>query len=445
MEQPRTGKEKNLALFFLAPALILRLSVLLIAWSHPERTLTNDSPSYIEPAQYLLRDAVYTHPSALRTPVYPLFLAVIYGLFGENQFYVVLAQVLLGLLTLYLTYKLSNELFPAQKNLAGILFLAWGSESILSPFYVMTETLFTFLLVCTLLAVLAYFRSSKYSWLVVCGALSGLAILCRPIAVYFPGMILLLLMWEHRQKPAGWLKAGAIYISVALFIVVPWVVRNDRVVGTPVVSTITGDSLLFYSANALVAHQQGVGFFDAQKAMYSALDQALSDADLPNTERNRYNMEMSMARQIILQAPVTYLYVHVRDSLKVFLPGAASLRDALGQADRGVDLWDLLQTQGLSPALTEYFRQTHGLQLLLTPFVLLLFVTCLGGLLGAIVLLKRRSLFALMVLFLPVVYLVIFSGPGAYSRFRIPLMPFLSVLAGIGLGYIEEKYREKFK
>ena len=426
-------------------AFIFRISLLFIAYHYPERTLTNDSLSYIEPAKYLLRNGAYTHPSALRTPVYPLFLAIIYGLFGESQFYVVLVQVIIGLLTIYMTYKLSCEIFPTSKNITGILLLSFGLESILSPFFVMTETLFTFLLVCVLLCFLIYRRSTKYVWLVACGVFTGLSILCRPIALYFPVIIFSLLILEYRYSYKQWLKAGVTYVFVVALCVIPWVGRNYRVAGVPVVSTITGGSLLFYSANALVAHQQQIDFFDAQEEMHLAFERAMEDANLPNTERNSYYMKVSMARQIIRKEPIIYLYIHMRDSLKVFLPGTASLWNMLGQPSRGPDLWELLKAHGLVPALREYFKQTDGIQLLLFPFVTLLFVTCLGGFIGALVLFVNNRWFELMVLSLTIAYLVILSGPASYSRFRIPLMPFLSILAGTGLIFINEKIGRKNK
>lgn len=437
--------KKRLVLIFIILVLIARLSILIIAYFHSERTLTNDSISYIEPAHYLLHDRVYTYPSALRTPVYPMFLALVYRIFGEDQFYVVVIQVILGLLTIYLTYKLNLELFPDQQNLTGIMLLTFGLESILSPFYVMTETLFTCLLVGVALAFLAYHRTMDYWWLIACGVLTGLTILCRPIALYIPGIILFLLIWQYHHNMKQVVISGAVYMFMISACVVPWIIRNDRVVGVPVVSTITGDSLLFYSANALVAYQHQIGFFDAQKEMYIALDQALSDANLPNNELNRYHMEVFMARGILRQAPVTYFYIHIRDSLKVFLPGTTSLREILGQTDQGIDLWDILQTQGIIPAFREYFQRTYGLQLLLIPFVIILYMTCLGGSVGVFVLMKNRSWFELAILFLPVIYLTILSGPGAYSRFRIPFMPFLSILAGIGIEFVLDKCGKKNK
>ena len=427
-------------LFFLIFVILLRISVLFFAYYYPERTLTNDSPSYLEPARFLLRDHSYTYPSALRTPIYPLFLAGIYSFLGEYPLYVVLAQVVLGLLTIFLTYKISKELFPEKNVLFGVFLLGFGLESILSPFYLMTETLFTFFLVLMILSFLQYKRSSKIYWMLACAGFSALAILCRPIALYFPVLIVFFFIWEHRSKIFQGIKISLVYLLVTIMLVTPWVVRNYYALGLPVVSTITGDSLLFYSANALLAQQKGIPFFASQEQLFEEFEQRVKQEGVPRTEKDLYNLKISMGKQILTQSPVLYLWVHIRDSFKVFLPGTASLNEMLGLPSNSIAFWDTLRTKNLFSALRSYFDQTYGVQLLLLPFIALLFATIWGAIVGSFVLIKDKSWFALSFLLLPILYLVFLSGPGAYSRFRVPIMPFLSILAGIGLMQIKTSW-----
>ena len=105
----------------------------------------------------------------------------------------------------------------------------------------------------------------------------------------------------------------------------------------------------------------------------------------------------------------------------------------IGVTNRDIDLWDSLQTQGIVKALEQYFQQTHGIQLLLLPFMVLLIITILGSLVGVIFLAKSKQWFELFILLLPVLYLISLSGPSSYSRFRVPLMPFIAILSGVGM------------
>lgn len=438
------SKNKSL-LFLLIIIIFLRISVLFFAYAHPERTFTNDSYSYIEPAQFLLRDHAYTHPSTLRTPAYPLFLAGIFALFGERPFFVVLAQVLIGLATIFITYKMSSDLFPGQNGLQGILLLGLGLESILSPFYLMTETLFSFFLVLIAFSLLRYKHSLKIDWALACAVFSALAILCRPIALYLPVLILFFFIWENRQKCSVAIRIGAVYLLITAISVIPWVVRNYHVVGLPIVSSITGDSLLFYSANALRAHEKGITFFESQKQIFEEFEQRATQEGIPYTEKDRYNLKISMGKKIIAHAPVTYLWVHVRDSLKVFLPGTASLNEMMGLPTQSIQFWDVLRTQSPLSALASYFEQSNFAQIILLPFILLLIMTIFGAAVGTLILFKGKNWFALLLLLIPLIYLILLSGPGSYSRFRVPLMPFLSILAGIGLPYMKNLIWRKTK
>lgn len=445
MKQILFENKNKFVLFLLVIVILLRISVLFFAYFHPERTFTNDSFSYIEPAQFLLRDYAYTHPSALRTPVYPFFLAGIFALFGEQPFYVVLAQVLIGLATIFITYKIGAELFSEKNALQGILLLGLGLESILSPFYLMTETLFTFFLVLMAFSLLQYKRSLKTGWVLACAVFSALAILCRPIALYLPVLILFFFIWENRPKWLIVVRTGMAYLLVTAMLAIPWIVRNYYVVGLPVVSSITGDSLLFYSANALQAHEKGITFFESREQLFEEFEQRAMQEGIPYTEKDRYNLKISMGKEIIARAPLTYLWVHVRDSLKVFLPGTASLNEMMGFPHQSIQFWDILRTKSPLSAVVSYFEQNGFVQIILLPFILLLIITIFGATAGVLSLLKEKNWFALLLLLIPLLYFIFLSGPGSYSRFRVPFMPFLSILAGIGLFYAKNLIWRKTK
>jgi hypothetical protein len=62
-------------------------------------------------------------------------------------------------------------------------------------------------------------------------------------------------------------------------------------------------------------------------------------------------------------------------------------------------------------------------------------MSILGGL-GVLVWIKERSWYELSIISVPVAYLLIMgSGHEAYSRFRLPLMPLMSILASVGAIY----------
>ena len=91
----------------------------LVTWDH---SLAGDEPEYHMQAAFLAdgkwfwSDTPYgiPHPSAWKTPGYPLFVGILYAIGGKNPDAVMLLQVLvLGPLTITLTWLLGRRLFGA--------------------------------------------------------------------------------------------------------------------------------------------------------------------------------------------------------------------------------------------------------------------------------------------------------------------------------------------
>ena len=198
-------EQKNIKLFLIIflIAIIFRIPWVIVVSQFPDRSMTNDSPGYTEPANYLVRYQAYTHPDIERTPTYPLFLALSYWLFGKNQLAVVIFQVVLSLLTIWLTYYLGSLVFDKKTALIGSLLIAISLETIIQPVFILTETLFAFLLILVNITFLLFARQGKIIWLIASGVLMGLTILCRPVALYYLIVLLFLLLLISR---ANWKK-----------------------------------------------------------------------------------------------------------------------------------------------------------------------------------------------------------------------------------------------
>jgi hypothetical protein len=63
-------------------------------------------------------------------------------------------------------------------------------------------------------------------------------------------------------------------------------------------------------------------------------------------------------------------------------------------------------------------------------------MTYLGAVIGCLVLAGRKSVYALALLLLPLIYLLILPGAASNPRFRIPVMPYLCLLAGVGIVFL---------
>ncbi|MFO0809727.1 MAG: glycosyltransferase family 39 protein [Gemmataceae bacterium] len=337
-----------------------------------------------------------------RTPVYPLFVAVCYRLVGHNPAVPVVVQAVLAAMTVALVYRACRLLSCDSAPLAATL-VAFDPLSIRYATHLLSETLFTLLFTGSLTVWLAYLRSPRTVWAAAAAALTGLAILCRPIAVLWPFVLtalpMVVAMHVRSWRPLVHLVALG---GIVLGIVAPWVARNWAITGRPVLATVQGINLYYHRAAPVIAAEQGISLDDARERLRERLETAVARDRLDSHQADAL-ME-TWGREIVRAAPGTYLLVHAEGVARMFAP----------QDDPPARI-------GLSS--TVQFVAESAVLLFLFP----------AALVGLAVGLRRPEWPGVLLLGLAVVYFAALSGPEAYARFRVPLMPILAILASVGL------------
>jgi 4-amino-4-deoxy-L-arabinose transferase-like glycosyltransferase len=421
-------------LFVLLLALVLRSLVLVMAFKYPDRTLSGDSLSYIHPANSLLEGQGYTFPGVLRTPVYPMFLALFFALFGEHPAGIVAVQVIVSTLNVALTYLTGSLILPKRVSLIGAFLLAISLESIIEPFFILTDTLFTFLFLGTAYTFLRYRSTRRNPWLISSAILMGLSILCRPIAIYYPVAVVILLCLVYRGE---WLRVALkslMYLAVVFAVLLAWFVRSEILDGAPILSTIANYNLLFDNAASLDASLHGGTLEQYQSSYHVMAQNKLTELRLPPTEANLDKVYQTLAVEKIMSHPLKYLVVHLKDDVKNLLPGWASTREMLTPSSQGgIEGVNILRLSGLSGVFQAYFGGQLWFFFLLLPFMILLGLVYLLDILGVFSLARQREGFMLAVLIFPIAYLLLIPGAPSNSRFRLPAMPEICLMAGIGL------------
>lgn len=200
-----------------------------------------DTPDYDEIAHNVLAgegfvagNNWYGHElRAWRAPLYPLFLAAIYATIGDSHTVVRSLQSLLGAMTVVFVYLMLQRLQPKAALPAG-WFIALYEPLVISVNEVMSEVLFTTLLVAGVAAAIEARHRPGWCWPALAGGLIGLAALTRPVGLLVVPAILAVAAWEDLRGPGQWrrwsLFAG--WVSVGLVAaMLPWTVRNAMVYG----------------------------------------------------------------------------------------------------------------------------------------------------------------------------------------------------------------------
>jgi 4-amino-4-deoxy-L-arabinose transferase-like glycosyltransferase len=169
------------------------------------------------------------------------WLLAIYGLFGPSLLAAQLANASLGGLLTWLTYDVGRRVVPdPAARLAAVLTAVFPSLVLYA-----TTLGYDALLGCAILAAACLFlrrgaaRSHAWWYVGLVGALLGLAAFIKPIGLLLPGVFGV--SYWRRGTPVVRSVRNTLILTAALFaVVLPWSIRNDRVLGEFVLVTTSG-------------------------------------------------------------------------------------------------------------------------------------------------------------------------------------------------------------
>jgi 4-amino-4-deoxy-L-arabinose transferase-like glycosyltransferase len=190
----------------------------------------------------------YGHPTAFWPPGYPLFLSILYKAAGPSVIVAQLSSVLLWTITAVLAYQLGSRLGGRRVGLIAGLLVALYPDFIFYSSLLASENLFVALLSgAVLLLILAEEHSGRKAGLLVgaAGLLMGAGALTRAsamvVSILFVPLLLLVPAKEKGLKQR--ILRCAILLGCVALVVLPWLIRNQIVMGRPVFATEGGITL----------------------------------------------------------------------------------------------------------------------------------------------------------------------------------------------------------
>jgi len=221
---------------------------------HPFRA---DARDYVSYAYHLHHHGVYSrqplfltapslHPDALRVPGYPLFLVAFIDSTPDLRFIerVSIAQALLGVLAVVLTFFLARQLVGPALALAPTMLIAVSPHHISFATLLLSESLFTFLLLLGVGSVVLAILHPRHmlSMGIAAGVLFGCCALVRPTIQYVWVIALFApLVLPRRGTVVKW---AAMFIMGFALAFGPWIIRNYISVGVAGDPTLTISTIL---------------------------------------------------------------------------------------------------------------------------------------------------------------------------------------------------------
>jgi 4-amino-4-deoxy-L-arabinose transferase-like glycosyltransferase len=175
------------------------------------------------------------HPTLIRLPGYPAFLATCFLLFGREHYHaVLLVQIFVDVITCFLIADLARRTVSIRAARIAFLLAAlcpFTANYTVAP---LAETLSIFFVALALDAAAAGligFEQERAAWQAWawCGVAVACGILLRPdggILLIAFGLYLAWKMWRSPAERSRLFWAGALVLTISLAPLVPWTVRN---------------------------------------------------------------------------------------------------------------------------------------------------------------------------------------------------------------------------
>ncbi|HEU5134573.1 MAG TPA: glycosyltransferase family 39 protein [Steroidobacteraceae bacterium] len=337
-------------------------------------------------------------------PLTALFVAAIQSVFGESLLPVKLAQVLLDGFTVLMVFGIGRLLVPYRAALLGALVVAVYPFGAMTTIYIGTESLFSFFLAAFLLVTLRSLRSESVMGFLGAGVLLGLACMVRGSAQYFPIFFIPLLAWltwRRRGAAAKFFSQSAVFVIGFAIVVGPWAYRNVTVLGAFIPTSIPGLPLVNGSSEdfwviedrrrnfpAYSQHLKEIGVVSSGKPTWVVKDRFYREAAI-----EKYRLRWQ-------QDPWSYPWFLVRKFAR---------------------MWYATET-----------GNNHGLILATN----LPIYGC--ALVGLWLLLRIRSDATFVVVGMLAYFIAIHAAVYSLFRFIVPVMPYIILMASLGLLHMVE-------
>lgn len=259
-----------IAIFFLSFLMrFVAITNLPVVFQEPKR----DAFEYDRLAISLLTKGSYVDtegfPTARRAPLYPLFLAGVYSIFGHSYFWARVIQTILYSFLCIIVFLIGEKLFNKKVALLSSLICVFYPNFIFFSYYggpgfLLSENLFIFLFSLSVLYFVKLYRRPTIFNAALAGSFLGLANLTRAVTSLFIFFILPWFLVCFALKIKEKFKLWFIIIFSFLTIISPWAFRNYLVFHKIVFTTQAG-GLFLTGNNPLAKGGAGRGIFTIEE------------------------------------------------------------------------------------------------------------------------------------------------------------------------------------
>jgi len=431
---------KNPMGILLIAGLVFRILLYIIYQpaNHLDEVKSADALQYHISAKQLVNQGKFLVPDSevdvFRTPGYPIFIYCIYKIWGIKPYIVLFMQIFINLASVYVLYSIVRILFNNKVGIISALLFNFEPDHLYYTFSLLTETPFVFIILSASLSLVYYLKRDKLVYLIVTSLLTGIATLIRPIAVYFPLILVLIIgFYQIHYKKSGFsktIKRIVTLIFTYVLTISPWLIRNFSLYGYPGLTSLSGQRLLYYDVAYTIKRTEKRSI-DKIRGELDSLVTSRSD----QTRLGNPFYKSKVKKEVALD----YLKQHKFDYFKTQLLGMINIYSSM---EYKAIVQRFLRKQVI-PINIEYksydkFSVDLGRFKSLPPYLIIVgffytillifyYATALGGL---ILLIKDKEYFLTFSIMGVILYFTILTGVVGVARFRLPISPFYIIFSG---------------
>jgi len=423
---------KNGVILFLI-SLLVRITYIFL-FVESDHLVAEDQALYIQLAQNFPNSGFLGVPTE-RVPGYPFFISVVYNLFGESIWNVVLVQVILDSISCVVVALMANILFDRGFWIAGIL-SALNLNMVILSASLLTDTLFLFLFTLFLFSILQYLQNTHARWLILLALFISLATLVRPSSYYLlPILLIGLVSWRLWHKDTI-LKIGVLsvfYIVIVVVILGGVHQRNYQQYGSTALVSQTGAHLLSWVVPASYQYSGQGSYQKGQKLAREKLVSVLKQDQLDVLPTNpfvsssyRANVGKSILFELgflnVLKAWTVGSVINLLMPSVAYAPALRSIKHPSFYGTKG---------SGIVEKLFNYINNSNGLFylsfLIVGTIISIIFMTL--ALAGVFKMILELQPVIVVVLILLIFYFLTITGPIIGVKYRLPVDPILTLFA----------------
>ena len=225
---------------------------------------TSDAENYFDIARNLLETGgFYLHPDllpqTLRTPLYPIFIA---GIFGPTQSLalVIIIQNIIAAYVVVLVYRVGKTIFNEKAALLGTLLFLFEARRLTNASQLMSETVFLLFFVLSVWWVMQYLHEPRKHLIIQAGTAAGLATLTRPFML---PLVILFALGILLKRKAMTTKHAIMLVGITIAVIAPWSIRNYQHYQTFSLSSSAGANAYFTAVPRFLEYKEpGVEKYD---------------------------------------------------------------------------------------------------------------------------------------------------------------------------------------